>query len=233
MWYIKHIFDGDYGCEERSGSSDEAMVSVTLVSDGGEEKLEVVADSWLRKNNLDVGAEWPDYSDLRLETENLLLRKACRADWKDMYENLWRHDESARYMLWEPTHSEADAVIRAEKSEVFQRYHKYTFFIQEKESGKVIGFAGMKEIEPGICEDTGIAIGPSFVGHGYGTQVLKALLAAAKEAGAVKFVYSARIANEPSRKLAKRCGFVVTGTDSRVDPRDNSTYVLEFSEKDL
>lgn len=30
MWKIKHIFDGDYGCEERS-ESEKPKVTVTLV----------------------------------------------------------------------------------------------------------------------------------------------------------------------------------------------------------
>jgi hypothetical protein len=29
MWRIKHIFDGDYGCEDRS-DNDETKVTVTL-----------------------------------------------------------------------------------------------------------------------------------------------------------------------------------------------------------
>ena len=38
MWKIKHIYDGDYGCEERD-QDDRAMVSVTLLQDTGEEKI--------------------------------------------------------------------------------------------------------------------------------------------------------------------------------------------------
>lgn len=233
MWKIKHIFDGDYGCEERSDKTDELMVSVTLINDEGDLKIEKVADSWLRKNNLDIGSEWPDYSKLQLETKDLILRKAQKSDWKDMYENLWMHDESARFMLWEPTHTKEEAITRAERSEVFQKYHKYTFFIHEKKSGRAIGFAGMKEISLGVFEDTGIAIGPAFTGKGYGMQVLEALLFAAKSEGGAKFLYTTRTTNEPSRRLAAKCGFVFSHTEDRTDPRDGKPYVLEFSEKSL
>ena len=85
MWKIKHIFDGDYGCEERaceatfhasddlSGDAlaardvssalapgEKPKVSVTIVNDADEEKRISVEDDWLTENNLDVGSEWPE-----------------------------------------------------------------------------------------------------------------------------------------------------------------------------
>lgn len=44
-----------------------------------------------------------DYSDVKLETKDLILKKAEFEDWKTIYYNLWRHKESAKYMLWQPT----------------------------------------------------------------------------------------------------------------------------------
>ena len=58
MWKIKHIFDGDYGCEERL-PGEGSKVSVTLVNESGDEKLVAVEDAWLIENGLDVGSEWP------------------------------------------------------------------------------------------------------------------------------------------------------------------------------
>jgi hypothetical protein len=57
MWHIKHIFDGDYGCEERS-DTDEPKVTVTLENEKGEQIFESVEDKWLIDNNLDVGSVW-------------------------------------------------------------------------------------------------------------------------------------------------------------------------------
>ena len=59
MWTIKHVFDGEYGCEERAEGQKETMVSVTLVNETGEERYETVADAWLREKQLDVGSRWP------------------------------------------------------------------------------------------------------------------------------------------------------------------------------
>ena len=36
-----------------------------------------------------------------LETRDLIIKKAEQKDWKDMYYNIWRHAESAKYMLEE------------------------------------------------------------------------------------------------------------------------------------
>lgn len=58
MWKIKHIFDGDYGCEERQ-PGEAPKVSVTLENESGEEKQITVEDAWLTENGLDVGSEWP------------------------------------------------------------------------------------------------------------------------------------------------------------------------------
>ena len=59
MWKIKHIFDGDYGCEAMA-PGEKSKVSVTLVNEKKEEKRITVEDEWLTMNNLDVGDEWPE-----------------------------------------------------------------------------------------------------------------------------------------------------------------------------
>ena len=38
MWKIKHIFDGDYGCEERL-ESENPKVTVTLVNENDKKKI--------------------------------------------------------------------------------------------------------------------------------------------------------------------------------------------------
>lgn len=231
-WKIKHIFDGDYGCEERD-SEKRQMVSVTLVNEAGEERYETVADAWLLDNHLDVGSEWPDYGGVIIYTEDLILKKAREEDLEDIYHALWRHAESARYMLWEPTETEEAARERMERTIAFQKTNKYALFIYEKASGKAIGFVGMKELEPGVWEDIGLALGPDYVGKGYGTQVLNAVVEEARRAGAKKFIASCREQNVASHNLQVKCGFTFVWREDRVDPRDGKAYVLEFSEKIL
>lgn len=167
-----------------------------------------------------------------IETKDLILRKGRFSDWKAMYQNVWRHPETARYMLWDVTESEADARSRMERTVAFQSAHPGTFTVEEQQSGQAIGFAGLNEISPGVWEETGIAIGPAFTGRGYGKQIVNALVAYAFEKqNGERFVYAARSQNAASIALAKSCGFVYTHSESRVDPRNGAEYTLNFYEK--
>ena len=174
-----------------------------------------------------------DFRDFFLETADLILKKPIFEDWKDIYHNLWRHAESAGYMLWEAVESEQAARERMERTIEYQKRNKYAFLIYEKKTNRAIGFAGMKEVEPGVYEETGVALGPEYVGKGYGTQVLNALVEEARRVGARRFIASCRKANIASHNLQLKCGFVFTHEEERIDPRDGQPYVLEFSEKRL
>lgn len=57
MWKIKHIFDGDYGCEALQ-PGEKPKVSVTLINEQEQTKVVSVEDDWLTANGLDVGSEW-------------------------------------------------------------------------------------------------------------------------------------------------------------------------------
>ncbi len=170
------------------------------------------------------------YEDVILETKDIILKKARFEDWQDMLENLWRHPESAKYMLWEPTFTEEDAKDRMNRSISYQQKAKYGLFMYEKASGRAIGFAGMRETEPGVYDETGIAIGPNYVGKGYGKQALLALLKEAFEVcGADRFTASCRTQNIISHNLQMVCGFEFTHFEDQTDPRDGSPYVLEHN----
>ena len=86
MWKIVQIFDGDYGCEETCQR--EQYVSVTIENENKETKIESVPDAWLRKNNLDIGSVWPDYSDFVIETRDLLLKKASKEAYPDISQSM-------------------------------------------------------------------------------------------------------------------------------------------------
>ena len=172
----------------------------------------------------------PNYLNFTLTTPRLILKKADASDLPDIYHNLWRHAESARYMLWEATRSTAEAEDRLRRSIAFQKEHKYAFFVREKATGKTIGFAGMKEVAPGVFEDCGIALGPDYTGKGYGTEILTALIDEARACGAQKFIGTCRKQNIASHNLMRRCGLTFTHDEERTDPRDGTPYVLEFHE---
>ena len=72
MKTIKHIFDGDYGCEERG--TKEPVVSVTLIDEDGHESYITIEDNWLNEQGLGVGSKWPEYLDRIYEMEAILNR---------------------------------------------------------------------------------------------------------------------------------------------------------------
>ena len=161
-----------------------------------------------------------------LETRDLLLKKAVFEDWPDIYHNLWRHWESARYMLWSVTESEEAARDRMRRTLAYEAQHEYALFVYEKRSGKAIGFAGMLELEPEVWEECGVALGPDYVGRGYGGQILDVLTETAFSLGGREFRASCREPNERSRRLILSRGFRPAGSERRVDERSGEEYTL-------
>lgn len=166
-----------------------------------------------------------------IETRDLVLRKAEFDDWRDIYENVWSREETARYMLWPVTRSVEDAKDRMERTIAYQQKNPTAYIVCEKATGKVIGFAGMKAIEPGVYEDCGVALGPEYVGKGYGKQILSALVETAFYAlNAHQFICSCRSENEASRRLQLSCGFKFSRVEDRIDPCNDAPYTVEFYE---
>ena len=69
MWKIKHIFDGNYGCEE-AAEEQAGKLSLTLINENGEERYVSVTDAWLTERGLDEGSIWPErflFRDIRRE----------------------------------------------------------------------------------------------------------------------------------------------------------------------
>jgi RimJ/RimL family protein N-acetyltransferase len=166
----------------------------------------------------------------KIETKDLVLRKASMKDLNHMYKNIWSQEESAKYMLWQPTKNIEEAEERMKRTIEFQK-DKIAYLVYEKMSGEAIGFAGMKEIEDRVYEDSGIAVGPKFVGRGYGKQILMALVEYCfEELGAIKIIYSCRSENIASKKLQQACGFHYTHSQPMVDKRNGLKYMLDFYE---
>lgn len=173
---------------------------------------------------------------IKLETKDLVLKKAEFTDWKAIYKNLWMHEKSARYMLWTPTKTEEDAKARMFRTIEFEKKpeNKYLFLVYLKETGEAIGFAGMREREPEIYEECGIALGPDFVRKGYGRQILNALTDEVKKAGAKKFYACNRVNNVASRELQLACGFQFESmSEEKTDPRTGEKYIMEERVKKL
>ena len=167
-----------------------------------------------------------------METKDLILRKAKFDDWKPMYRNVWSRSETAKYMAWQITADEEAARERIQRTIAHQSSHD-AWVICEKKSGVPIGFAGVKEVMKHIYEDTGIAVGPEYVGKGYGKQVLLLLMEYCSSLGGKTFIYSTRKDNAASKALALSCGFVYRCSKNRKDLRNGELYELEVYCREL
>ena len=166
----------------------------------------------------------------RLETKDLILKKAIMEDVYELYHNIWSEKESAKYMLWNPAKSMEEAKERMSKTIDFQK-NRIAYCVYEKQSGQGIGFAGMKEISDGVYEDNGIAIGTKFIGRGYGKQILMALVDYCfEELEATRIMCSCRKENIASKKMQLSCGFHYSYSQAMVDKRDGHEYTLDFYE---
>ena len=62
-----------------------------------------------------------------IETKDLLLDKGRIADWKVMYENVWKHEGTARYTMWTAAQT---------KEAGYEMTHNYLAF-QESKSNRI------------------------------------------------------------------------------------------------
>ncbi|MBR4605531.1 MAG: GNAT family N-acetyltransferase [Lachnospiraceae bacterium] len=168
-----------------------------------------------------------DYSKILIETKDLIMKKGEFDDWKPLYRNICSRDESAKYMLWKVTKSEEEAKERMVRTMAYQHKEKYALLVYQKVGMEPIGFVAMREREPMIYEEMGIAIGPEFVGKGYGKQILNALCMEAKVQGAKEFRASYREKNLASKALLNACGFEFDFmSEEKTDPRNGELYLV-------
>ena len=169
------------------------------------------------------------YKD-KIETKDLILKKAELNDYKDIYENFWKEENTAKYMLWKPCTSLEEAKERLEKFIEFQK-NKMAYFVYEKATMKAIGMASMKEVEPGVYEDGGVGIGSKFTGKGYGKQILNAFIDYIfNELKAKKIICSCDTRNVPSAKLQQSCGLKYSHSEKAVRKRDGEEYTADYYE---
>ena len=167
-----------------------------------------------------------------METEDIILGKAKYEDWRSMYRNVWSRPETAEYMLWRVTADEDGARARIQRTVTWQETHD-AWLVYERGSGQSIGFAGVEETAPHIFHETGIALGPEYVGRGYGKQILCLLMDYCFSLGGQDFYYSTRAGNLASKALALSCGLVYQYSEQKTDQRNGKAYEMEIYKKNL
>ena len=149
---------------------------------------------------------------VKLETPNLVLRKAAPRDLDAIWRNVWSDAEVQKTMMWPLTKTRAEAENRLERTIKYQSEH-YGYFVCLKSTDEAIGFAGVCEEEEGIYSESGICIARKYQGRGYGREVVAALktLVFEKLCGK-RFIYSFCKGNEKSKRLCISQGFEYSHT---------------------
>lgn len=169
----------------------------------------------------------------RLETPRLVLRKAADGDLNKIWENVWRDAVLAETMLWTPTPTLAQARERLARTVAYQKGH-YGYFVCRKDTDEPIGFAGVRETEPGTFEETGVCIARAWQGQGLGKEALSALVELVFDAlGGRRFLYSCMRGNAVSAALCKGCGFRYLRSEGKTRERDGLAYICDVYERTL
>ena len=162
-----------------------------------------------------------------LEGKNIRLRKARKEDYQSMLKHVWGDEAVYRWMLYQPTLTEEDAIERCRRSMEFQKDH-YAYFVALKDTDEAVGLCAIKETAPGHYEESGICIGTAFQGKGYGKEIVALLLKLAfEELGAEDFRYGYFLDNDKSKKVAKSFGFRYDYTYELTRPWDGFVKTIE------
>lgn len=164
----------------------------------------------------------------RLEGNNVVLRKARLDDLELMYDRVWSDSRCCKYMLWEVNKSLEEAKDRLERTINYHKDH-YAYFVTLKDTDEVIGFAGLKEIEPNVYEDSGVCIACDYQGKRLGKESVSLLLALVfNELNANKVILSCFTVNEASRRMILSLGFKYFKDGKITREHDNKEFDLEF-----
>ncbi len=159
--------------------------------------------------------------------EHIVLRKARETDWRSMFEQVWGDEAVYRWMLYQPTLTEEEAVERCRRSMEYQK-DRCAWFVALKDTDEAIGLCAMREDPPGHCEECGICVGTKYQGRGYGKEIVSLLLDLAfRKLGAEDMRYGYFRENEKSRKVAESFGFVYDRTEEMTRPWDGAVKVID------
>ncbi len=164
----------------------------------------------------------------KLETKNLILRKARKIDLDSIWNNIWKDDKIAENMLWEVTKNIEDANSRLERTIKYQS-ENYAYFVCLKSNDEPIGFAGIKEIEEGVYEESGICIARKYQGKGYAKEVVDALKTLIFDIlNGDKFIYGCFSTNERSKKVCLSQGFKYLNSVDITRDYDNKKFTVDY-----
>ena len=146
----------------------------------------------------------------RFETERLVIRKFRSGDARKLYEN--HLDDEVR--KWFPNEcyadeQEAQDAIRFFADCVDNGHLPFVLGVELKETGELIGDAGISEVE-GKPDETeiGYCIGQQYRGRGYATELLNAVCSYVVSRFGIRVIYGRVVhGNEASAKVLEKNGY--------------------------
>lgn len=166
----------------------------------------------------------------RIKTDRLVLRKAEDRDLDLIWNRVWRNADLAAMMLWTPTTTREEAIARMERTKAYQR-ENYAYFICLKETDEPIGFAGVRELEPGVWDETGLCIAADWQGRGYGKETLQALVRLVFGALGGRVFHAACFhENLASAATIRSCGFDYVSSHPETREHDGYEYLCDCFE---
>ena len=168
----------------------------------------------------------------KIEKEHLILRKARESDLYNIWNNVWRDEQIAAAMLWQPTYTIDEAEERLRRTICFQQTFD-AFFVCLKENDEAVGFCGVKEEAHGVFEECGICVAQKCQNKGYGKEITTALVKLAfEQLGGTKFVYGCFHENARSAAVCKALGFKYSHSRDEVRKWDGYEYTADYYELD-
>ena len=171
--------------------------------------------------------------DILFETDHLIVRKFKHEDAQQLYRN--HMDEEVR--RWFPNECYADVeeaqdAIRFYADCVDYGKLPYVLGVELKETGELIGDAGISEVEgkPGETE-IGYCIGQKYRGKGYATELLRAISDYVVSRFGIGVIWGRVVSgNEASMKVLAKSGyqFVRKEFGAEDDPYGNGMLVYQL-----
>ena len=172
---------------------------------------------------------WERYHDIPwtiAETPRLVIREQTVCDVESLYE-IYSDKEIVRYTedLYEDPQDEAEYMRQYIDNQY--RFFEYGIWaVTLKESGTLIGRAGISLREGYDIPEIGYVIGRQYQNRGYAKEALKAILDyASRELEMDEFIAFTKEKNTPSVKLLKSLGFIRRG-HSLIKGGEHSMYSL-------
>lgn len=150
-----------------------------------------------------------DVTNIRIETERLILRPWRESDLEDLY--AYAHIEGVGEMAGWSHHKSLD-----ESKSILDMFirHKKTFALELKESGHVIGSLGLEELDPDPVEgkrygrEIGYVLSKEYWGRGLMPESVKAVIDYCFHTLGWDYLTCGHFVwNDRSRRVVEKCGF--------------------------